>query len=78
MKNDCAYKEKCMRIMVMQMFAMYAGRSLACIPSCDDCNIYEPVEHDNIYEPVEHDKLKGLKCKIAAIDECFSERKEKK
>ena len=69
MKNDCAHKEKCMRILTMQMFAMYAGRSLTCIPSCEDCNIYKPVDHD---------KLKGLKCEIAAIDECFSERKEKK
>ena len=44
MKNDCAYKEKCMRILTMQMFAMYAGRSLAYTPSCEDCNIYKPVE----------------------------------
>ena len=44
MKNDCAYKEKCMQIMTMQMLAMYAGRSLACAPSCEYCNIYKPVE----------------------------------
>lgn len=44
MKNDCAYKEKCMQIMTMQMFAMYAGRSLACTPSCEDCNNYKPIE----------------------------------
>ena len=44
MKNDCAYKEKCMQIMTMQMLAMYAGRSLAYTPSCEDCNIYKPVE----------------------------------
>ena len=44
MKNDCTYKEKCMTIMTMQMFAMYAGRSLACIPSCEDCNNYKQME----------------------------------
>ena len=33
MKNDYAYKEKCMQTMTMLMLAMYAGRSLACIPS---------------------------------------------
>ena len=44
MKNDCAYKEKCMQIMTMQMLAMYAGQSLACAPSCEYCNIYKPVE----------------------------------
>ena len=44
MKNDCAYKEKCMRIMTMQMLAMYARRSLACIPSCEYCNIYKQIE----------------------------------
>lgn len=41
MKNDCAYKEKCMQIMTMQMLAMYAGRSLACAPSCEYCNNYK-------------------------------------
>lgn len=39
MKNDCAYKEKC-----MQMLAMYAGRSLACAPSCEYCNNYKQIE----------------------------------
>ena len=44
MKNDCAYKEKCMQIMTIQMLAMYAGRSLACIPSCEYCNNYKQIE----------------------------------
>lgn len=44
MKNDCAYKERCMTIMTMQMLALYAGRSLACVPSCEHCNLYKPVE----------------------------------
>lgn len=44
MKNDCAYKEKCMQIMTIQMLAMYAGRSLACAPSCEYCNNYKQIE----------------------------------
>lgn len=44
MKNDCAYKEKCMQIMTMKMLAMYAGRSLVCVPSCEYCNNYKRIE----------------------------------
>ena len=46
MKNDCAYKEKCMQIMTTQMLAMYAGRSLACTPSCEYCNNYKPINEE--------------------------------
>ena len=44
MKNDCAYKEKCMQIMTMQILATYAGRSLAYTPSCEYCNNYKQIE----------------------------------
>ena len=44
MKNDCAYKEKCMQIMTMQMLAMYAGRSLAGTPSCENYKKYKQIE----------------------------------
>lgn len=44
MKNDCAYKDKCMTFRFIQILAISAGRFLSYTPFCEDCDIYKPVE----------------------------------